>query len=108
MVCRPSAVNFKRLSGFKGKIESFQDDLLDQTPLISSLEPFGAQEVQGFVSHSSARASWNQTMLTCEFTAAGVIRILDHVRTVNPRNSFWQILSSLGSPLQGIYALGWG
>jgi len=94
LVRRSSTVNFERLVHLQDKIELLLGDLLDQSSLISALEQSGANEVYNLASQSFVAASWNQPVLTGEFTALGVTRILEAVRVVNPKIRLYQASSS--------------
>jgi len=69
-------------------------DLLDQNSLISALKESQPQEVYNLASQSFVPTSWNQPVLTGEFTALGVTRILEAVRLVDPAIRFYQASSS--------------
>jgi len=94
LIRRSSTVNFERLVHLQDKIELLLGDLLDQSSLISALEQSGADEVYNLASQSFVAASWNQPVLTGEFTALGVTRILEAVRVVNPKIRLYQASSS--------------
>jgi len=76
------------------KIELLPGDLLDQNSLISALKESRPQEVYNLASQSFVPTSWNQPVLTGEFTALGVTRILEAVRVVDPSVRFYQASSS--------------
>jgi GDPmannose 4,6-dehydratase len=94
LVRRSSTVNFERLAHLQDKIELLPGDLLDQNSLISALKHCEPQEVYNLASQSFVPTSWNQPVLTGEFTALGVTRMLEAVRVVNPRIRFYQASSS--------------
>jgi GDPmannose 4,6-dehydratase len=94
VVRRSSTVNFERLYHLQDKIELMPGDLLDQNSLISALQQSEAGEVYNLASQSFVPTSWNQPVLTGEFTALGVTRILEAVRLVNPKIRFYQASSS--------------
>src|SRR5579863_5062397 len=94
LVRRSSTVNFERLVHLQDKIELLPGDLLDQNSLISALQKSEAEEVYNLASQSFVPTSWNQPVLTGEFTALGVTRMLEAVRVVNPRIRFYQASSS--------------
>jgi GDPmannose 4,6-dehydratase len=87
-------VNFERLHHLQDRIELIPGDLLDQNSLISALQQAEPQEVYNLASQSFVPTSWNQPVLTGEFTALGVTRILEAVRLVNPKIRFYQASSS--------------
>ena len=94
VVRRSSTVNFERLYHLQDRIELIPGDLLDQNSLISALQQAEPQEVYNLASQSFVPTSWNQPVLTGEFTALGVTRILEAVRLVNPKIRFYQASSS--------------
>ncbi len=94
LVRRSSTVNFERLCHIQDEIELLPGDLLDQNSLITALQQSGASEVYNLASQSFVPTSWNQPVLTGEFTALGVTRMLEAVRVVNPRARFYQASSS--------------
>lgn len=94
LVRRSSTVNFERLVHLQDKIELLPGDLLDQNSLISALRQSGASEVYNLASQSFVPTSWNQPVLTGEFTALGVTRMLEAIRVVDPSVRFYQASSS--------------
>jgi GDPmannose 4,6-dehydratase len=94
LVRRSSTVNFERLVHLQDKIELVPGDLLDQNSLISALHQCEPQEVYNLASQSFVPTSWNQPVLTGEFTALGVTRMLEAIRLVNSRARFYQASSS--------------
>lgn len=94
LVRRSSTVNFERLVHLQDKIELVPGDLLDQNSLISALQQCEPQEVYNLASQSFVPTSWNQPVLTGEFTALGVTRMLEAIRLVNPKVRFYQASSS--------------
>ena len=94
MVRRASTENFERISHLVERIQLKQADLLDQLSLISILEETQPDEIYNFAAQSFVPTSWVQPVLTAEFTALGVTRILEAIRLVNPRIKFYQASSS--------------
>ena len=94
LVRRSSTVNFERLYHLQDKIELIPGDLLDQNSLISALQHCEPAEVYNLASQSFVPTSWNQPVLTGEFTALGVTRMLEAVRLVDPKIRFYQASSS--------------
>jgi len=94
LVRRSSTINFERLVHLQDKLELVPGDLLDQNSLISALQQSQPQEVYNLASQSFVPTSWNQPVLTGEFTALGVTRMLEAVRVVNPKIRFYQASSS--------------
>jgi len=71
-----------------------QGDLLDQNSLIVAIRASNPDEVYNLGAQSFVPTSWNQPVLTAEFTALGVTRMLEAIRTVNPKIRFYQASSS--------------
>ncbi|HEY6293725.1 MAG TPA: GDP-mannose 4,6-dehydratase [Terriglobia bacterium] len=94
LVRRSSTINFERLAHLQDRIELLPGDLLDQSSLMTALNQSEAEEVYNLASQSFVPTSWNQPVLTGEFTALGVTRMLEAVRVVNPRIRFYQASSS--------------
>jgi GDPmannose 4,6-dehydratase len=94
LIRRSSTINFERLVHLQDRIELLPGDLLDQNSLISALKQSEPQEVYNLASQSFVPTSWNQPVLTGEFTALGVTRMLEAVRVVNPQIRFYQASSS--------------
>ncbi len=94
LVRRSSTVNFERLVHLQDQIELIPGDLLDQNSLISALQKTEPHEVYNLASQSFVPTSWNQPVLTGEFTALGVTRMLEAIRVVNPKMRFYQASSS--------------
>lgn len=94
MVRRSSTENFSRINHFADRVEIVQGDLLDQFSLISLLQTYRPSEVYNLAAQSFVPTSWNQPVLTGEFTALGVTRMLEAVRLVDPQIRFYQASSS--------------
>lgn len=94
MVRRTSTINFDRIKHVQDKIEIVQGDLLDQMSLISILQEYKPQEVYNLAAQSFVPTSFSQPVLTGEFTALGVTRVLDAIRIVDPSIRFYQASSS--------------
>ena len=94
MVRRTSTINFDRLKDFQDKITIVQGDLLDQMSLIDILQEHQPDEVYNLAAQSFVPTSWKQPVLTGEFTALGVTRVLDAIRIVSPKIRFYQASSS--------------
>ncbi|MBI5876326.1 MAG: GDP-mannose 4,6-dehydratase [Chloroflexi bacterium] len=94
MVRRTSTINFDRIKHIQNQLELVQGDLLDQSSLMEILREFQPQEVYNLAAQSFVPTSWKQPVLTGEFTALGVTRILEAVRAVNPGLRFYQASSS--------------
>jgi GDPmannose 4,6-dehydratase len=94
MVRRSSTVNFDRIRHIQNQLELVQGDLLDQMSLIDILHEYQPTEVYNLAAHSFVPTSWKQPVLTGEFTALGVTRMLDAIRIANPAIRFYQASSS--------------
>src|SRR5947207_2328911 len=94
MVRRSSTENFQRIEHIRDKIDLFQADLLYQTSLMTLLDQVQPHEVYNLAAMSFVPTSWRQPVLTAEFTAVGVTRMLDAIRQVCPSARFYQASSS--------------
>src|SRR5512134_2029046 len=94
MVRRTSTVNFDRIRQFQDRIVVAQGDLLDQVSLINILQQHRPQEVFNLAAQSFVPTSFEQPVLTGEFTALGVTRMLDAIRIVDRSIRFYQASSS--------------
>ncbi|HLK59635.1 MAG TPA: GDP-mannose 4,6-dehydratase [Chthonomonadaceae bacterium] len=94
VVRRSSTENFERIAHIKDRIELVQADLLDQYSLIEAVKTVAPQEVYNLAAQSFVPTSWNQPVLTGEFTALGVTRVLEAIRLVDPTIRFYQASSS--------------
>ena len=93
-VRRSSVEKFERIQHIRDRITLHQMDLLDQLSIITVLEDVEPWEVYNLAAQSFVPTSWNQPLLTGEFTALGVTRMLEGLRTVNPDIRFYQASSS--------------
>ncbi len=94
MVRRSSTENFERIERIKDRIALHQADLLDQLSIVTILQDIRPQEVYNFAAQSFVPTSWSQPLLTGEFTALGVTRMLEAVRLVDRAIRFYQASSS--------------
>lgn len=94
MVRRSSTENFERINHIIPRIELMQGDLLDQLSLINLIKRVRPDEIYNLAAQSFVPTSFEQPVLTGEFTALGVTRMLEAVRLVNPRIRFYQASSS--------------
>jgi len=94
MVRRSSGENMERIEHLKDDIELRQGDLLDQLSLINLIKDIKPVEVYNLAAMSFVPTSWEQPVLTGEFTAMGVTRVLEAVRLVDPSIRFYQASSS--------------
>src|SRR5438876_6269282 len=94
MVRRSSTENFLRIEHLRGRIELYQGDLLDQTSIARVIDQARPAEVYNLAAQSFVPTSWDQPVLTAEFTAVGVTRVLDALRQTCPQARFYQASSS--------------
>jgi len=94
MVRRSSSENFERIARLEGRIALHQADLLDQLSLVNLLKETQPQEVYNLAAQSFVPTSWKQPLLTGEFTALGVTRLLEAIRLVDSSIRFYQASSS--------------
>jgi GDPmannose 4,6-dehydratase len=94
LVRRSSLTNYERIAHIEDRIDFVQGDLLDQNSLISAIRAAEPDEVYNLAAMSFVPTSWNQPVLTGEFTALGVTRILEAVRVVDPGIRYYQASSS--------------
>src|SRR2546421_7984607 len=94
MVRRSSTENFERIDHLTDRVSLIQADLLDPTSLVEALEEAQPAEVYNLGAQSFVPTSWKQPVLTAEFTAVGVTRLLEAVRRVDPGIRFYQASSS--------------
>ncbi len=93
-VRRLSTPNMENIKDIADKIELFSADLLDQGSLTDAILKSEPDEIYNLAAQSFVKASWDQPVLTGEFTALGVTRVLEAIRTVNPKIRFYQASSS--------------
>jgi GDPmannose 4,6-dehydratase len=94
MTRRTSTEVHERIEHIVGDLEIFSGDLLDQSSMTSIVYEVGPDEIYNLAAQSFVPASWSQPVLTGEFTALGVTRMLEAIRQVNPAIRFYQASSS--------------
>jgi GDPmannose 4,6-dehydratase len=94
MVRRTSHHSYERIEHLLDRIEVVAADLLDQHSLTVVLQDTRPDEVYNLAAQSYVPTSWTQPVLTGEFTALGVTRILEAIRLVHPTARFYQASSS--------------
>ena len=94
MVRRASTETFDRIAHFKDRIALRQADLLDQFSLVKLLDEIQPDEIYNLAAMSFVPTSWSQPVLTGEFTALGVTKVLEAMRMVCPKARFYQASSS--------------
>ena len=94
LVRRLSTPNMENIKHIVHDIELLSGDLLDQGSLTDAVRESEPDEVYNLAAQSFVKTSWQQPVLTGEFTAIGVTRVLEAIRTVNPKIKFYQASSS--------------
>lgn len=94
VVRRTSHDSYERIQHLVGRMEIVPADLLDQHSLQSVVKASSPDEVYNLAAQSFVPTSWSQPVLTGEFTALGVTRLLDAIRLVKPDAKFYQASSS--------------
>ena len=95
VVRRASTENFERISHLTGKINLHQADLLDQLSIIDVIKASNPSEIYNLAAQSFVPTSWKQPVLTGEFTAIGVTRMLEAVKLIGKDSiRFYQASSS--------------
>src|SRR6187549_4156052 len=94
VVRRSSAPNLWRIEHLLDRIELRPADLLDQLSLIRIVDEIRPHELYNLAAMSFVPASWDQPMLTGEFNAQGVTRVLEAIRQVDPGIRLYQASSS--------------
>ncbi len=91
---RSSNAVTSRIEHILSKVELLPGDLLDQPSLIEAMEVSKPDEIYNLAAQSFVQTSWNQPVLTSEFTGTGVTRVLEAMRKVAPKARFYQASSS--------------
>jgi len=94
MVRRSSVEKLDRIEHIRNRVKFVQADLLDQLSIISAIRQADPDEVYNLAAMSFVPTSWSQPVLTGEFTAIGVTRMLEAIRLVNKNIKFYQASSS--------------
>jgi GDPmannose 4,6-dehydratase len=95
VVRRSSTENFERIAHLKDRVQLHQADLLDQLSIIDVLKDVHPDEVYNLAAMSFVPTSWKQPVLTGEFTAIGVTRMLEAIHLIDPKGiRFYQASSS--------------
>ena len=94
VVRRTSHDSYERIGHFIDQVTIVPADLLDQHSLTQVIQEYRPDEVYNLAAQSFVPASWSQPVLTGEFTALGVTRILEAVRLAHPTARFYQASSS--------------
>ena len=91
---RTSTPNYERIKHIEDKIQLIPGDLLDQQSLITAIEKSDPDEIYNLAAQSFVETSWSQPVLTGEFTALGVTRMLEAQRQIKSKAKFYQASSS--------------
>ena len=91
---RTSTQNFERIEHIIHEIELISGDLIDQHSITNAVQAVQPDEIYNLAAQSFVQASWNQPVLTGEFTALGVTRVLEAMRLAKPDAKFYQASSS--------------
>jgi GDPmannose 4,6-dehydratase len=94
VVRRASTESYERIEHLRDRLRFVQADLLDQPSLTAALQAAEPDEVYNLAAQSFVPTSWTQPVLTAEFTAVGVTRLLEAIRQVDPSIRFYQASSS--------------
>lgn len=94
IVRRSSTEKFERISHIRDRIELLEADLLDQVSLTRAMEVAQPNEVYNLAAQSFVPTSFAQPVLTAQFTAVGVTRVLEALRTAAPKARFYQASTS--------------
>ena len=93
-VRRSSTTPYERIAHLVDRVELASADLLDQTSLTDVVGEFAPDEIYNLAAQSFVQASWTQPVLTGEFTALGVTRMLEAMKKAAPKARFYQASSS--------------
>ena len=94
IVRRSSTTPYERIAHLVDRIELVSADLLDQTSLVDAMAEAQPDEIYNLAAQSFVATSWTQPVLTGEFTAIGVTRMLEAMKRAAPKARFYQASSS--------------
>jgi GDPmannose 4,6-dehydratase len=94
VVRRSSTTPYERIGHLVDRVELVSADLLDQTSLTDAVSEFEPDEIYNLAAQSFVQTSWTQPVLTGEFTALGVTRMLEAMKKAAPKARFYQASSS--------------
>jgi len=94
IVRRSSTTPYERIGHLVDRIELVSADLLDQTSLTDAVSEYAPDEIYNLAAQSFVQTSWTQPVLTGEFTALGVTRMLEAMKKAAPKARFYQASSS--------------
>ena len=93
-VRRSSTTPYERIAHLVDRVELVSADLLDQSSLTDVVGECEPDEIYNLAAQSFVQTSWNQPVLTGEFTALGVTRVLEAMKKAAPKARFYQASSS--------------
>ena len=94
VVRRSSTTPYERIAHLVDRLELVSADLLDQTSLTDAVHDTQPDEIYNLAAQSFVQTSWSQPVLTGEFTALGVTRMLEAMKKAAPKARFYQASSS--------------
>src|SRR5215217_2923184 len=94
IVRRSSTTPYERIGHLVDRVELVSADLLDQTSLTDVVGDYQIDEIYNLAAQSFVQTSWSQPVLTGEFTALGVTRMLEAMKKAAPNARFYQASSS--------------
>ena len=94
VVRRSSTTPYERIGHLVDRVDLASADLLDQTSLTDVVHDHQPDEIFNLAAQSFVQTSWNQPVLTGEFTALGVTRMLEAMKKAAPKARFYQASSS--------------
>ncbi|MEM7166229.1 MAG: GDP-mannose 4,6-dehydratase [Planctomycetota bacterium] len=94
MIRRASVERFERIDHLRDRIHIVHGDLLDQLSLVNIMKETEPHEVYNLAAQSFVPTSWKEPVLTADYTAVGVTRMLEAIRCVDPAIRFYQASSS--------------
>jgi GDPmannose 4,6-dehydratase len=94
IVRRSSTTPYERIAHLVDKVDLVSADLLDQHSLVDAIAEAAPREIYNLAAQSFVQTSWTQPVLTGEFTALGVTRMLEAMRKAAPGARFYQASSS--------------
>ena len=94
VVRRSSTTPYERIAHIADRIEFVSADLLDQHSLVDAIADSRPDEIYNLAAQSFVQTSWKQSVLTGEFTALGVTRVLEAMKKAAPDARFYQASSS--------------
>jgi GDPmannose 4,6-dehydratase len=94
IVRRSSTTPYERIAHLVDKVDLVSADLLDQHSLVDAIRDAAPREIYNLAAQSFVQTSWTQPVLTGEFTALGVTRMLEAMRKAAPEARFYQASSS--------------